>query len=269
MKKKFIACMIAAGCAVALSGCSINKAVQTIGQVAQQGTDDISENAVQEDAVDNKSAGSDEISGGENTEQEENTADSSSSEEPSDGSAEEELENNPEYIALREKIAQSKAGVPDENGNYIIGAFESLHSATISLLPDQAYKISATNYLISETPDAEDDNYTHIQYSLEENVSVDEIEMSALDDEIYSGEKYKDVEISPVQTMDVNGRTVSWVRHSYDYSYFSEYAEYYGWTAVDDNTVFLIYIEVCSDTDIDTAVTDALLTEAFEGVVLQ
>ena len=167
---------------------------------------------------------------------------------------------------LMEKISQSKAGVPDENGNFTIGTFGSLHSASISLLPDQEYNVSATNYLITETPEAEDNNYTHIQYSFVEDATEEAIANSATDDEQYQEDQYDDVEISSVQTADVNGMSVSWVKHSYTYSYFSEYAKYYGWTMVDDHTGFLIYIEIYGDVGMDT--DDNLLNEAFQGVTL-
>ena len=233
MKRKFLTWMLTFGCALAMTGCANNDTAQEISQSTEQ----------------NESA---------------NTA--SSGEQQTEDSAEQDLEDNPEYIALMEKISQSKAGVPDENGNFTIGTFGSLHSASISLLPDQEYNVSATNYLITETPEAEDNNYTHIQYSFVEDATEEAIANSATDDEQYQEDQYDDVEISSVQTADVNGMSVSWVKHSYTYSYSSEYAKYYGWTMVDDHTGFLIYIEIYGDVGMDT--DDNLLNEAFQGVTL-
>lgn len=240
MKRKFLTWMLTLGCVLAMTGCANNDTAQEITQSTEQ----------------NESANT--ASSGE-----QQTEDSA---EQAEDSAEQDLEANPEYIALMEKISQSKAGVPDENGNFTIGTFGSLHSASISLLPDQEYNVSATNYLITETPEAEDNNYTHIQYSFVEDATEEAIANSATDDEQYQEDQYDDVEISSVQTADVNGMSVSWVKHSYTYSYFSEYAKYYGWTMVDDHTGFLIYIEIYGDVGMDT--DDNLLNEAFQGVTL-
>ena len=240
MKKKFLTWMLTFGCALAMTGCANNDTAQEITQSTEQ----------------NESANT--ASSGE-----QQTEDSA---EQAEDSAEQDLEDNPEYIALMEKISQSKAGIPDENGNFTIGTFGSLHSASISLLPDQEYNVSATNYLITETPEAEDNNYTHIQYSFVEDATEEAIANSATDDEQYQEDQYDDVEISSVQTADVNGMSVSWVKHSYTYSYSSEYAKYYGWTMVDDHTGFLIYIEIYGDVGMDT--DDNLLNEAFQGVTL-
>ncbi len=240
MKRKFLTWMLTFGCALAMTGCANNDTAQEITQSTEQ----------------NESANT--ASSGE-----QQTEDSA---EQAEDSAEQDLEDNPEYIALMEKISQSKAGVPDENGNFTIGTFGSLHSASISLLPDQEYNVSATNYLITETPEAEDNNYTHIQYSFVEDTTEEAIANSATDDEQYQEDQYDDVEISSIQTADVNGMSVSWVKHSYTYSYFSEYAKYYGWTMVDDHTGFLIYIEIYGDVGMDT--DDNLLNEAFQGVTL-
>lgn len=240
MKRKFLTWMLTLGCVLAMTGCANNDTAQEITQSTEQ----------------NESANT--ASSGE--QQTEDRA------EQAEDSAEQDLEDNPEYIALMEKISQSKAGVPDENGNFTIGTFGSLHSASISLLPDQEYNVSATNYLITETPEAEDNNYTHIQYSFVEDTTEEAIANSATDDEQYQEDQYDDVEISSVQTADVNGMSVSWVKHSYTYSYFSEYAKYYGWTMVDDHTGFLIYIEIYGDVGMDT--DDNLLNEAFQGVTL-
>lgn len=240
MKRKFLTWMLTLGCVLAMTGCANNDTAQEITQSTEQ----------------NESANT--ASSGE-----QQTEDSA---EQAEDSAEQDLEDNPEYIALMEKISQSKAGVPDENGNFTIGTFGSLHSASISLLPDQEYNVSATNYLITETPEAEDNNYTHIQYSFVEDATEEAIANSATDDEQYQEDQYDDVEISSVQTADVNGMSVSWVKHSYTYSYFSEYAKYYGWTMVDDHTGFLIYIEIYGDVGMDT--DDNLLNEAFQGVTL-
>ena len=240
MKRKFLTWMLTLGCVLAMTGCANNDTAQEITQSTEQ----------------NESANT--ASSGE-----QQTEDSA---EQAEDSAEQDLENNPEYIALMEKISQSKAGIPDENGNFTIGTFGSLHSASISLLPDQEYNVSATNYLITETPEAEDNNYTHIQYSFVEDTTEEAIANSATDDEQYQEDQYDDVEISSIQTADVNGMSVSWVKHSYTYSYFSEYAKYYGWTMVDDHTGFLIYIEIYGDVGMDT--DDNLLNEAFQGVTL-
>ena len=240
MKRKFLTWMLTLGCVLAMTGCANNDTAQEITQSTEQ----------------NESANT--ASSGE-----QQTEDSA---EQAEDSAEQDLEDNPEYIALMEKISQSKAGVPDENGNFTIGTFGSLHSASISLLPDQEYNVSATNYLITETPEAEDNNYTHIQYSFVEDTTEEAIANSATDDEQYQEDQYDDVEISSIQTADVNGMSVSWVKHSYTYSYFSEYAKYYGWTMVDDHTGFLIYIEIYGDVGMDT--DDNLLNEAFQGVIL-
>ncbi len=240
MKRKFLTWMLTLGCVLAMTGCANNDTAQEITQSTEQ----------------NESANT--ASSGE-----QQTEDSA---EQAEDSAEQDLEDNPEYIALMEKISQSKAGVPDENGNFTIGTFGSLHSASISLLPDQEYNVSATNYLITETPEAEDNNYTHIQYSFVEDATEEAIANSATDDEQYQEDQYDDVEISSIQTADVNGMSVSWVKHSYTYSYFSEYAKYYGWTMVDDHTGFLIYIEIYGDVGMDT--DDNLLNEAFQGVTL-
>lgn len=240
MKRKFLTWMLTLGCVLAMTGCANNDTTQEITQSTEQ----------------NESANT--ASSGE-----QQTEDSA---EQAEDSAEQDLEDNPEYIALMEKISQSKAGIPDENGNFTIGTFGSLHSASISLLPDQEYNVSATNYLITETPEAEDNNYTHIQYSFVEDATEEAIANSATDDEQYQEDQYDDVEISSVQTADVNGMSVSWVKHSYTYSYFSEYAKYYGWTMVDDHTGFLIYIEIYGDVGMDT--DDNLLNEAFQGVTL-
>ena len=240
MKRKFLTWMLTLGCVLAMTGCANNDTAQEITQSTEQ----------------NESANT--ASSGE-----QQTEDSA---EQAEDSAEQDLEDNPEYIALMEKISQSKAGIPDENGNFTIGTFGSLHSASISLLPDQEYNVSATNYLITETPEAEDNNYTHIQYSFVEDATEEAIANSATDDEQYQEDQYDDVEISSVQTADVNGMSVSWVKHSYTYSYFSEYAKYYGWTMVDDHTGFLIYIEIYGDVGMDT--DDNLLNEAFQGVTL-
>lgn len=240
MKKKFLTWMLTLGCVLAMTGCANNDTAQEITQSTEQ----------------NESANT--ASSGE-----QQTEDSA---EQAEDSTEQDLEDNPEYIALMEKISQSKAGLPDENGNFTIGTFGSLHSASISLLPDQEYNVSATNYLITETPEAEDNNYTHIQYSFVEDTTEEAIANSATDDEQYQEDQYDDVEISSIQTADVNGMSVSWVKHSYTYSYFSEYAKYYGWTMVDDHTGFLIYIEIYGDVGMDT--DDNLLNEAFQGVTL-
>lgn len=240
MKRKFLTWMLTLGCVLAMTGCANNDTAQEITQSTEQ----------------NESANT--ASSGE-----QQTEDSA---EQAEDSAEQDLEDNPEYIALMEKISQSKAGVPDENGNFTIGTFGSLHSASISLLPDQEYNVSATNYLITETPEAEDNNYTHIQYSFVEDATEEAIANSATDDEQYQKDQYDDVEISSIQTADVNGMSVSWVKHSYTYSYFSEYVKYYGWTMVDDHTGFLIYIEIYGDVGMDT--DDNLLNEAFQGVTL-
>ena len=162
MKKKFLIWILAAGCAFSVTGCGNNGAAQPIAQSAEQ---------------------------------EEPAPESSSLNPQTSSDSEQNLENNPEYIALMEKIRRSKAGVPDENGNYTIGTYGSLHSASITLLPDQAFDISATNYLITKNPDAEDTDYTQVQYSFAEDVSKEEIESSATDDTQYQEERYSDVEI--------------------------------------------------------------------------
>ncbi len=234
MKKKFLIWILAAGCAFSVTGCGNNGAAQPIAQSAEQ---------------------------------EEPAPESSSSNPQTSSDSEQNLENNPEYIALMEKISRSKAGVPDENGNYTIGTYGSLHSASITLLPDQAFDISATNYLITKNPDAEDTDYTQVQYSFAEDVSKEEIESSATDDTQYQEERYSDVEISSVQTMDVNGMSVSWVKHSYTYSYFTQYTQYYAWTEADEHTIFLVRIEICGDAGLDAG--DNLLTQAFQGVSIK
>ena len=244
MKKTFLAWMLALGCGLAMSGCSNNDTAQAITQ-----------NTEQDESADTASSG------------EQQTENSTNSTAQAEDNSEQDLEDNPEYIALMEKISQSKAGVPDENGNYTIGTYGSLHSASISLLPDQEFNVSATNYLISETPETEHNNYTHIQYSFVEDVTEEAIENSATTDEPYQEDQYSDLEISAVQTTDINGMSVSWVKQSYTYSYFTEYAKYYGWTMVDDHTGFLIYIEICGDSGMDT--DDSLLTNAFQGVTLE
>lgn len=247
MKRKFLTWMLTLGCVLAMTGCANNDTAQAITQSTEQSESADADSSAGQQAEDASEQAED------NSEQTEDTS-------------EQDLENNPEYIALMEKISQSKAGVPDENGNFTIGTFGSLHSASISLLPDQEYNVSATNYLITETPEAEDNNYTHIQYSFVEDATEEAIANSATDDEQYQEDQYDDVEISSVQTADVNGMSVSWVKHSYTYSYFSEYAKYYGWTMVDDHTGFLIYIEIYGDVGMDT--DDNLLNEAFQGVTL-
>lgn len=176
------------------------------------------------------------------------------------------LEENPEYIALREKISQSKAGVPDENGNYTIGTYVDLHSASIRLLPDQAFDISATNYLITENLDAEDTDYTQVQYAFPENATTEKMEQAATSEEPYQKDDYSEVEMGSVQTADVNGMTISWVKNSYVYRYFTQYTQFYGWTEVDDHTIFMISIEICGD--VGMTVEDGILTEAFKGVTL-
>lgn len=234
MKKKFLVWILAFGWALAMSGCANNGAAQADAQSAA----------------------------------EEKAAVTGSSEQPqTESSSEEDLEDNPEYIALMEKIRKSKAGIPDENGNYTIGTYSTLHSADIQLLPDQVYNISATNYLITHNSEEEDTDYTHIQYSFVEDATKEEVEKSATDDGQYQEDRYSDVEISPVQTADVNGMTVSWVKHNYTYSYFTKYMKYYGWTEADDHTMFLIYIEICGDACAEAS--DSLLTEAFQGVVIK
>ncbi len=201
------------------------------------------------------------IAGGTTQEEETDAGEDGSLEEAEEST---DLEDNPEYIALREKISQSKAGIPDENGNYTIGTYVDLHSASIHPLTDQAFDISATNYLITENPDAEDTDYTQVQYSFPENATTEKIEQAATSAESYQEDDYSDVEMGAVQTADVNGMTVSWVKNSCVYRYFTQYTRYYGWTEVDDHTLFLVFIEVCGD--VGMTVDDGILTEAFEGL---
>ena len=188
-------------------------------------------------------------------------------EEPEDGGTEEMTPDDGERT--EEELEDEEAAERDADGNYILRTDDGTHSAVITMMDDQEYSFSDETYLYTTEaelqPDSDEYSYQFIDYYTLEEIAEDRADCSWMEDY----EEYSNIVPGQVQELEAGGKTVYWVKNTYDFGGGSGYdatrfIDIYGWTQVGD-VLFEITINSYGEAP-DTG--EDQIREAFERVEL-